>query len=310
MTAHLISVGKSLLEFFAAPDEFVDAALAERIADVKPHRMIVNQTGGPEPVDAWLRRCLVDRDPETLDRLGDACEKITPRLWPARVSAELDTFARVPSSRVPMDPADIAVLISSDTADGLIAALWNAVALAHGDLDRILYLSDPEDGLEVEPGNAVVARVRGMDVGDESGFRTAMRGFGVLGGQLARRWEGQEDVPFRCYLSGGFKAAIPCLISLAEGLRSLPGKRPVDAYVLHELTEGPAIKVPLRFLPPEVVREELTRFSDGSSRHPPKDRRLEGYAYEEHKAECCWRLTPHGEGLLALFQAAPEGLLR
>jgi hypothetical protein len=117
--------------------------------------------------------------------------------------------------------------------------------------------------------------------------------------------------PFRFYLSGGFKAAIPYLIGLAEGLRSLDPEREVSAYVLHDTTRSAPIRVPLRRLLPQVIRAHLAGFDpDGTRSDRPSGTAalLEGYAFERDGRR--WRLTAFGEGLRALFGPGPEGLLR
>jgi hypothetical protein len=133
-----------------------------------------------------------------------------------------------------------------------------------------------------------------------------MRGLGTLGPSL-RYGVARGREPFRCYLSGGFKAAIPYLIGLAEGLRSLPGSGQVDAIVLHEITERDPIQLPLRRMEPGMVRDELSGFdADGLGYREPEGF-LEGYAYERFGSRC-WQLTAFGEGLRALFGISPEGL--
>jgi hypothetical protein len=161
----------------------------------------------------------------------------------------------------------------------------------------------------------VMARVPGMDAGDEGGFRRAMGGLGTLARDVLRSGELAKGEPFRFYLSGGFKAAIPYLIGLAEGLRSLgqqPGvmsaPHPVTAFVLHE-TAGkgePPIRLPLRRLIATQVEQELSRFDVSGVRDGvPSPALLDGYAYEVEGKQCT--LTAFGEGLRALFGVGPEG---
>jgi hypothetical protein len=146
-----------------------------------------------------------------------------------------------------------------------------------------------------------------LDAGDERGFREAMRGLGVLGRDLFDLTSAEGDA-FRFYLSGGFKAAIPYLIGLAEGLRSLPGPRQVDAFVLHDTAprSSAPIKLPLRHMNSGLVDQQLEGFKNGWQRRPPAPAFLEGYAYETTESGC--KLTAFGEGLRVLFPPRAEGL--
>ncbi|MGH4018059.1 MAG: hypothetical protein ACRDT0_02210 [Pseudonocardiaceae bacterium] len=313
MTIHLISVGISLFDNLRNRERRPDdqPGLARRVDKAKPWDILGDQAG---PASEWLVDALAEvgsggQRSARATELAGMTERIRPGLWPSRLSAELDTFERDPKAKRPLPDKDIAVLVSSDTADGLAAGLWNAVALVDGDLSRVRYLTDPADPIGQVRGKAVLVRVPGLDAGDERGFRDAMRGLGLLGRSLRFDVATPEDEPFRCYLSGGFKAAIPYLIGLAEGLRSLPGIGQVDAVVLHEVTRSAPIKLPLRRIGPGLVREELAGFdANGCRRQPSKNSFLEGYAYETLDDGSTQRLTAFGEGLRALFGLSPEVL--
>lgn len=308
MTVHLISVGKSVLTFLAEPhaDAYpIDEDLLPKIEGAGLAGFPVTQAHDAEAVHAWLERCLVRRERQPRDELAAACAAAEPERWPRWVSAELNGLAAGHAA------GDGIVLITSDTPDGLRSALWNAVALARRDLDRIEYAGElHHPGLPPGPvdGQVLIVRVPGMHAGNEKGFREAMRGLGVLGRHLAYSAGLAPDAAFRFHLSGGYKAAIPYLIGLAEGLRSLPGGRRVEAYVLHEDTEGAPIRLPLRCPTPESVRRELSRGWDsrGYRPDPPKPEALAGYAYEPDGEG--WRLTAFGEGLRTLFGYGEEGL--
>jgi len=151
--------------------------------------------------------------------------------------------------------------------------------------------------------------VPGLDAGREEGFREAMRGLGLLGRGLLDSGEIGAEEPFRFYLSGGFKAAIPYLIGLAEGLASLPETGPVDAYVLHDTgREHPPILLPLRRMAPERVQSELRALTEAPSAAAPDTDYLDGYAYRETRDG--WCLTAFGVGLKALFKVPPPGIVR
>jgi hypothetical protein len=319
VTVHVISVGVSLRDSLAEPRKpnrelAGRPELAAKIQDRKPHRLLAEQgISDGSAASAWLSRALAEagsqeRDDAAAAGLAELSAGVRPDLWPDSVSAELGTFARVRGAGRPLGRKDTAILVSSDTADGLVAGLWNSIALTGGNLGRVRYLAAPDQPQEDPRGHAVLVRVPGLDAGDEQGFRQAMRGLGLLGHNLLGVNGIGPDEAFRFYLSGGFKAAIPYLIGLAEGLRSLSPERDVAAYVLHEATNSAAIRLPLRWLMADWVREELSGFGAGGvSRVKPADPPLlDGYAYERDGKT--WRLTAFGEGLRALFGLLPESV--
>jgi hypothetical protein len=173
----------------------------------------------------------------------------------------------------------------------------------------------------------VLARVAGMDAGSSEGFRQAMGGLGLLARHLFQYGKLGKAEEFRFYLSGGFKAAIPYLIGLAEAVRSVDRRclgelcpqvpapdelpYPVEAFVLHETARPgePAIRLPLRMLVAPAVRAELACFDeDGIQREELRREFLLGYAYQP-EGTGRYKLTAFGTGLRALFGSAltPEG---
>jgi hypothetical protein len=334
MTVHLISVGLSLRDAFRHPHEkFDDPDLAELIDLHKPFGLL------PEDMDRdaaneWLAGALAaagepGHNAAEADRLRDLSAAIRPGKWPRTISAEIETLDRVDGTDFPLSPQDMAILICSDTKLGLLAGVWNALALTDGDLTRIRYLPEPGSLRSPVRGCTVLARIRGMDAGSSEGFRQAMGGLGLLAHHLFQYGKLDKAEEFRFYLSGGFKAAIPYLIGLAEAVRSVDGKclrelcpegpvpdkwpYPVEAFVLHETArpEAPAIRLPLRMLVAAAVRAELAVFgADGTFRGELQRDRLLGYAYQPEGAGC-YKLTAFGAGLRALFSTAhaPEGFL-
>lgn len=325
MTVHVISVGVSLDKFFARPSELLTdkPALADEIERCEPHHLLQSLgVVGNDAVSGWLSHTLApkgtpEHDEAAAEVFAELARRVKPELWPDHSSAEISTFARGEAGR-PLSRRDIAVLISSDTPDGLLAGLWNAVALTGTNAGRVRYVPDTGHPLPDPPGlrgKALLVRVHGLDVGDEEGFRTAMRGLGWLGHNLLTKCGIPEDEPFRFYLSGGYKAAIPYLIGLAEGMRSLAPEREVAACVLHEDAKSKVIGLPLRWLMDSWVRDELTGFSDLDGKHrnkPAEPQLLNGYAYHYDGGAKCWKLTAFGDGLRALYgmraTPGPEGL--
>jgi hypothetical protein len=317
MTVHVISVGLSLLDKLTDPDRLGKVGLSpdqvKAIETAHPQDVISQAGAGAsgDQASAWLASVLSSpadsrHDQEAAKRLTTLTRALQPGQWSAKISAELETFSRVPGATVPLRPADTVVLVCSDTLAGLVAGLWNAAALSGGDLTRVSYLPDPADKPSHTHGKVLMVRVKHLDASSQSGFSEAMKGLGTLGRDLLDSPEIGPADPFRFYLSGGFKAAIPYLIGLAEGVRSVGGGREVDAFVLHETGGSGAIRLPLRRMIWQSVADELTDFDrvTGKSRRSPTPGLLYGYAYEKEGGG--YKLTPFGEGLCALFPAAHE----
>jgi hypothetical protein len=302
---HIISVGANLVDAMLNRSRSFGSASGP-VRDHRPADLLRSRVGDdPQAADTLLRRWF-DSSGRVPDELVRLVQTVQAGRWPAEVSAELMTFDRAAGSRV-LPSEDLAVLLATDTVDGLTAALWNAVALVDGDLGRVRYLSEPRAGLH-GPRGALVVRVPGLVARHESHLRTAMESLGVLGRQLLA--EARDTEPFEFYLSGGFKAAIPYLIGLAEGLRSIRDNIDrVTASVLHEETDGRVIALPLRRLPIESVQEELKGF-DAAGVHPrrPATSFLEGYAYDRADNNSPWKLTAFGRGLRELFGIPPADL--
>ncbi len=314
MTVHVISVGLSLLRSLGDPDRLAELPqkpeLIKAISQAAPQNLLKADSTGDD-ASAWLAAALAGQDDQqAAGELAATTEAIKPDQWKARISAELDTFHRVPGATIPLRKTDTAVLVCTDTAEALLAGLWNAAALSGGVLSRVRYLPDPVAQLGRIRGTVLLTRIKDLDASSDSGFAKAMRGLGTLGrGLLDAEDVGAKD-PFRFYLSGGYKAAIPYLIGLAEGVRSVREDREVDAFVLHESTraEAKAIRLPLRRMIPGRVSEELAGFDETGTckKSIPGPRLLEGYAYEKDGRN--FRLTPFGEGLRALFPRLHEQL--
>jgi hypothetical protein len=325
MTVHIVSVGVSIIEAFERPAGKLGEAhhdLIDAIGSAWPQHVfagLADAAAVSGRLDQWFG---TDGDLAGAADFAVKARQIEPARWPPLISAELATLARDRGSFA-LAPDDIAVLLTSDTRRGLTAALWNAVALAGGDLRRVRYLADPAAPLG-EPakvrGHALIVRVPGLDARDAGGFRDAMGGLGHLGRHLLSSGEAgcdpgnppitEETEEFRVYLSGGFKAAIPYLIGLAEGLRSLHTRGGVAALVLHDSADddGSVIPLPLRRLPPAVVRHELSGFGPRGRpatqiSHPS----LLGYAYDDAPGGR-YELTSFGAGLLAMFGLPEEPL--
>jgi hypothetical protein len=325
MTVHLISVGLSIRDSLREPlRKLAGPDLVKAIASGRPHLLLadegIDDTQRARASD-WMTAAL---SPGTAGSVADVVKAVRVTEWPRDISAEVETFDRAAPGGVPLRTKDIAVLICSDTPPGLLAGLWNAVRLTAADLGRVQYLPSPDSPLGSLRGNALLVRVPGMDAGSAEGFRSAMGGLGLLARHLFTSGQLTVAEEFRFYLSGGFKAAIPYLIGMAEAVRSIDAVRlrqlgvpelmperspyPVRAFVLHETagSRAPAIELPLRMLIADSVREELTGFASRKRNGIRGYGTLNGYAYEatgRPGKEVC-ELTAFGDGLRALFGVA------
>lgn len=350
MTVHLISVGLSIRDALKDRDTRLrklgdKPELIAAIGRAEPWNLLVNEAGISDPprdgdrkvADAWMAEALTGSDPAKTGRLSEVAAAIRPQDWPLDMSAELETFALAARvEKFSLDAGDIAVFICSDTPPGLLAGVWNALGLTRGELFRVRYAGKPGNLPGDLRGHAVLVRITGMDAGSSAGFGEAMDGLGLLARELFVKGKLRRAEEFRFYLSGGFKAAIPYLIGLAEAVHSVDKQclddihvadlmpkdglpYPVTAWVLHD-TAGtrasggaliPPIRLPLRRLIAESVREELTGYDDTTRRRTgkPVTPLLEGYAYEVAPDGRTCELTPFGVGLRALFGMTPEGTL-
>jgi hypothetical protein len=317
VTVYVISVGLSILDSLRDPGRSLGRdkpELVETIAVEQPGEVLAEAVAGRDRGQAsrWLASVLAApgdprHDPRAAEEFARLAQTVRPDLWPASISAEVETFAADPVARIPLPASDTAVLVCSDTTEGLLAGTWNAVVLAAGDPGRISYLPAPQGPVGEIRGRVMVVRVPGLDAGDERGFREAMSGLGALGRNLLDSAELGADDDFRFYLSGGFKATIPYLIGLAEGLNSLPEAGPVLAFVRHETShDSGLIRLPLRRMYPESVRRELKDLTATPSKIVLNPDFLKGYAYEETSGG--WQLTAFGAGLKALFGISPPGI--
>jgi hypothetical protein len=337
VTVHVISVGLSLLTALEEPGRTIpsDERLRQAVLDAKPHRLLAdagigNLASDCGPASEWITAAIADAGSAQGKKLRGIAGAARPEDWPRRMSAELDTFSRLARSRsFVLGRKDIAVLVCSDTADGLLAGAWNAIAIAGGDISRVRYVPDlgVPFGAEFKKSlrsSVVIARVVGLDAGDE-GFRGAMRGLGLLAGRLFASGVLDPGEDFQFILSGGYKASIPYLIGLAETVRSVdddclrdlgvpgltpaPEPYPVTAWVQHETADpdAPPIRLPLRRLVAEAARQEVSDYDErGIRTRPLGTTLLEGYAYDVKKrfgGKKQYVLTPFGEGLRAFLGA-------
>ncbi|MBB4933302.1 hypothetical protein F4561_004122 [Lipingzhangella halophila] len=317
MTVHLITVGLTLASsarrdeaalFGATDNEDLLALLPESSAAFLPESDVAGAR-------RLLAGGLTSGTPEAA-ALREAVVTVCPDRWSSRASAELTTAARASDPDAVELPAvarahpdDLVVLVTSDTVPGMHAGLWNALALTGGELDRVRYLDRPDTDSTKEPGRGtvVIAPIPGLDTAGPQGFAEAMRHLGRMGRFLIETLAGPGE-HYAFHLSGGYKATLPYLVGLAEGMLGLRERgevASVRAGLQHEAAPDRLIPLPLRDLPERVLRHELKHAVPDDrggfilAEAPAAERLLEGYAYELHGKQ--WRLTPFGEGLLALI---------
>jgi len=150
------------------------------------------------------------------------------------------------------------VLIASDTEPGLRAATLVAARYATGSVVR--YVADPASGpVVIEPGTVTVYRIPNLDIQRGLPNDLTWRALGAVGHAVATttgdairdRW----DVVL--HLSGGYKAMVPYLLVMAEGVNSvfrhhsagLADRQPsLRAVTTHETNKNQLIDVPVRYL--------------------------------------------------------------
>lgn len=314
MTVHIVSVGISLRDFF-------EKGHLERTGQLV--------SSGEEVRDRWKK-----------DKLGlaEGVYKVTDRLeesfglgagveppshnslasfrelaadveagkWAfvSGLSAELETVRAYNRNMVVDD--DLTILLASDTEDGRACAIWTAIALAKGDVDRVLYLGGVGQETRLvrpEKGQILVLSVEGLDAQQSGEFERAMEVLGYVARLLVgNRGRGidpllkrQEKVFF--HLSGGYRATVPYLIATAEWLLSLG--HDAQAHVLPEEAEK-SLQIPLRRLPVGMIARELAVFGEHTAPVVPEGALLEGYAYVRRPPGA--KLTEFGQGMRILFE--------
>jgi len=334
VTVYVVSVGLSLKHALAEPGRTLrsDEGLLQAVGVARPHELLASAGIGNLESDRaraseWVATALADPGSAQGRTLRDTARDIRPGDWPPRMSAELDTLSRLLDRSFALEGGDIAVLVCSDTADGLLAGVWNAVAIAGGDISRVRYVPDLDVPFSAElkkslRGSVVIARITDLDVREKQ-FGDAMRGLGLLARRLFASGALERKEEFRFVLSGGFKASIPYLIGLAEIVRSVDDEclhdigvpeltpvaepYPVTAWVQHEDADPDArpIRLPLRRLIAEAARQEVSGYDERGKRTTPLGSTLlDGYAYDVKKkfgGKREYVLTPFGEGLRAFL---------
>ena len=316
ITVHVATVGVSLFEnLLAETSSRVEQALGdtdlaravfdkrERIHDLK------GELKSPQAEALRVSEKLIKEtsdEGQAREALEDLVEEISPDLWPRDVSAELASLAADrggdPRLEVGGEIDETVLLIASDTGRGLRAALFNALAITGGDVDRVDYLPTPDSTFRVEHGQVAIVRLPGLDAQNNEQFLRAMRELSAFGPFFEEALRNPEST-CRFHLTGGFRVAMPFLLGFAQALRSLHGGR-ISAHAQYEFSSSPrSIELPLSSPPIDDLAGKLAGFdgSGYSARRPPEEGVWEGFAYDYLTDRRQWRLTPFGMALRELI---------
>lgn len=317
MTVYVATVGLSLFDNILTNSRarIKDAVGKESLTKNIFHKR--HEIRGPqvEPADPRAEADLVSElliketsdQGEQREELETLVDTIRPDQWPENLSAELASLASDRNNnhriKTDMENDEMVVLIASDTGPGLRAALFNALVMTEGDVDRVDYLPDSKTPFQVAPGRVAIMRLSGLEAEDNDKFLAAMRelsGFGPHFEELLRH----RGSTCRFHLTGGFRVAMPFLLGFAQALRSLYVR--VTAHARYEFSNSPrSIELPLSSPPKNLLKGRLSGFDEDGylAESPPYEKVWEGYAYEYLPELKQWRLTPLG---MALRELIPE----
>ncbi|HKR49616.1 MAG TPA: hypothetical protein VJT72_08545 [Pseudonocardiaceae bacterium] len=235
LTLHLVPVGRSLLsqiEQGILPTLRSALAVDELLADTVGEALR-QATGGNHELD--------------LKRLGLADVSRSASAADASLAAEWTSVAAVAAKRrYSAVDGEAYVFIATDTDDGLRAATLVAARYQ----STIHYLHEPLSvgRPALEPCGVYVCRIPDLDLGFRPPTSTTWRSLGTVGGIAAdtAKQTGRGEWEIILHLTGGYKAMIPYLMVLAEGVNSRLRELPPDtqhrpkirAVALHDPSLG------------------------------------------------------------------------
>jgi hypothetical protein len=212
LVMHVLPVGQSLLDNIGKSGDL--AALSPVLSDPRysVHDQLRQATDGTtHALD--LGRVLTTEKAREAARTGDY-----------RVSAEWTSVAVHRAGRRVDVTAEAFVLIASDTDEGLRAA--TLVAAQYADEHTLRYIAEPTAAghLRIEPGEVRIVRIPDLDLGKKQPTDRTWFSLGTVGHVIqttarmppaGSRWE------VVLHLTGGYKAMIPYLLVMAEGIKSV-----------------------------------------------------------------------------------------
>jgi hypothetical protein len=287
---HLLPCGVSILRNMRPPDPVTTLGAGDVRAMTGWARRELTATRRDHP-DQWAKSFRADVVPY-FKAIRD-CQQ------PVKLSAEVASLHR---HTPPPDARDRIVLLASDTAEGVLAALLNAARIRQ----RVIYHPKPvldstatghpvlDEGAE-EPLR--ILRIPGLLPDSADRFSEAMAHVAaamVWAARLHRR-HGEE---LTIHLSGGYKATIPYLVALAEYVGA--AWPPVHAWCLHEgdAHDNPAPQPVAIGLRRVDLRADLDCLRQARTGVLPDDERLLGFAYADVSGHAA--LTPIGYALNAI----------
>ncbi|MDQ3154098.1 MAG: hypothetical protein M3R63_21050 [Actinomycetota bacterium] len=301
---HLIPVGRSLLDQI---DRGTLPALQSALA-------VDELPGSADTVGEALQRATGQHHELDLDYLGLTGMSRATSTVDSSMAAEWTSVSAVAAEpRYDAVDGQAYVFIATDSDDGLRAATLVATRYQH---TTIRYLHEPLTigPLLVKLGDVYVCRIPDLDLGVRQPTSTTWRSLGRVGRLVAdtakQTGGGEWDVVM--HLSGGYKAMIPYLMVLGEGVHSRlrdhelgPRHRPkIRAVAIHDPSSGkdPAkprivIDIPVRAIDSELLADAerlaaLTRpDTDIVGADAPKD--LLGL-FIEREYERSYKLTAAG----------------
>jgi hypothetical protein len=313
VTVHLLPGGTSIVENLS-PSSGTGSVAGLSSDDVRELRAWANRElagGGLTSPAGWAA---------SFDRLAG---RFGPRLGRANkvaLSAEAASLARHGATSpggTPFAPDDPVVILTSDTPEGVLAALLNGVALGR----PVRYFPRPtvtppsgvppyvdaatNQPLAATPGNAApvdVARIEGLLPDHTSSFTKAVCNLAKV---LVETIAAQPEAARHLHLAGGYKTTIPYLTVFAEYLNQA---WPLTVSCLHQGDEfsnprPTPIDVRLRRVNLDRDFHYLRAAAEKKFLTDPGFTDLLGFAYEP--AGDGVRLTPLGEGLLAMWHHLP-----
>lgn len=306
MIMHVVPVGLSLLRRIAE-NRLPGARAALDLG------ILAQRDGGPRPLAEHLRGA-TDNPGRTLNLRQLVRDSESAALADGAIGlcGEWESVNTISQLRSTLDGGTAYVLLGTDTDDGLRAAVLVAARYIPG--RELRYIDDPREGMVIEPHTVNVCRVPGLDLRSSVPECDTWEALGAVGKAAAAT--AVSAVPDRwdvvLHLSGGYKALIPYLLVMAEGIASVieyttgdvGDRRPtLRAVALHEDNPGNVVDLPVRVLSDPLYRAvlDLKKAVDPTGRVPTGNRwdLLLGSAIERDGA--VRRLSPLGTILAAVL---------
>jgi hypothetical protein len=259
---------------------------------------------------------------------ADHAEDLDIAAWDPVVSAETSTLAarRREAAGGPaptlLGADDTAVLLASQTPEGMCAALLVATMLAGGDPGRVDVAETPAvptasatrapaGSYQMHAGRVAVVRVTGLAPQVDGGFTLATFGIGDVMRAVRLAAAMVPAGPGRLIdvqLTGGYKAVLLYTMALAEILRSTVHEDGIDVSACY-LFEQPGAQTPripptlneigLRLFSPTFCHTAALALSAVHRGRRPQSGDLDGVAWETRGRQR--RLNALGYGYLALL---------